>query len=228
MRRGADPDYSPPRGIVRRIAAAAIVAIAFVLASGQALAEDGVLLEAQDRPAPDSASPPQDGRGTVIQGEVVEAHDLLSDANDPSSPLRRGIEWSHSFTVTLSGKNHVEETWRNTRLGVEGRSFLFGKHGNGPKRGLLTTRVENNATIGDSASRVVWHVLGQKKLQRIFPGQHFLMIMNIEIGESNACRVEVKYLRQTGFVSVVMKRADTGEMANFSLPRVERASCAIQ
>jgi hypothetical protein len=159
---------------------------------------------------------------------VVEAHDLLSDANDPAAPLRRDIEWSHSFTVTLSGKNHVEETWRNTRLGVGGRSFLFGQQGNGPKRGLLTTQVENNATIGDSASRVVWHVLGQKKLQRIFPGQHFLMIMNIEIDASNACRVEVKYLRQTGFVSVVLKRADTGEMANFSLPRVERATCAIQ
>jgi len=70
--------------------------------------------------------------------------------------------------------------------------------------------------------------LEKKSYSAYFAGQQFLMIMNIEVGESNACHVDVKYLRQTGFASVVMKRADTGEMANFSLPRVERASCAIQ
>ncbi len=211
-------DYSPSPRLARRIAAAAIVVISCALGSGPVQAKDAALDEKQDNATPDSSpTPPRDGHGTVIQGELVESHDLLSDANDPASVQVRDIEWSHKFTITLSGKNHIEETWNSARLGFGGRS-----------RGPLATQSENSATIGDSASKVVWHVLGAKKLQRIFAGQHFLMIVNIEIDESNACQVDVKYLKQTGFASVVMKRADTGEMANFSLPRVERASCAIQ
>jgi hypothetical protein len=99
---------------------------------------------------------------------MVETHDLLSDANDPSSPQTREIEWSRAFTVTLSGKNHIDEAWRNTRLGVGARPFFFGQHGNGRRKGPLTTQGENSTEIGASGGKAVWHVLGEKKLQRIF------------------------------------------------------------
>lgn len=169
-----------------------------------------------------AAEQPEGGKQTVIRGEIVEKHDLLSDANDPSSPQTPDIEWSHAFTISLSGKNQVSEVWNNTRLSVAGgRGF-------GRRRGPLATQAENNGSLGDTTRKVVWRILGPKKLQRILPGEHYLMIMDIEIGQDNTCRLDAKYLRQSGFVSIRMPRADTGEMSNFSLPRVEKASCTIE
>ena len=65
-----------------------------------------------------AAEQPEGGKQTVIRGVIVEKHDLLSDANDPSSPQTPDIEWSHAFTISLSGKNQVSEVWNNTRLSV--------------------------------------------------------------------------------------------------------------
>jgi hypothetical protein len=166
-----------------------------------------------------SSSPPlqsQSRKSIVIRGEFVETHDFLSDESAPSSSQRTAIEWQHGFTITLSGNNQVAEKWNSARLRV------------GSKPSPLSAQDQNNVTIGQSSNRVIWHILGEKKLERIFQGQHYLMIMNIEVNASKTCRVEVKYLRQTGFVSVVMKRADNGKMANFSLPSVESASCTIE
>jgi hypothetical protein len=42
--------------------------------------------------------------------------------------------------------------------------------------------------------------LGEKKLQRIFAGQQFLLVMNIEIDADNACHLDAKYLQQQGFI----------------------------
>ena len=104
-----------------------------------------------------------------------------------------------------------------------------GIHGSANHRfGFKIKQTEDAATIGENGAHVVWHVLGEKKLQRIFAGQHFLMMMDIEIGPDNACRVDARYLQQTGFEFIVMRRSDNDELANFSLPHVERASCAIQ
>jgi hypothetical protein len=167
------------------------------------------------------SDPTQEKKTTIIRGEIVEKHDRLSDTNDPSNPEAPDIEWSHEFTISLSGKNQVSETWNNTRLGGGSRGFHR-------RRGPLANQSENNGTLGDKTGKVVWHILGRNKLQRILPGEHYLMMMDIEIGEDNSCRLDAKYLRQTGFVSVRMRRADTGEMANFSLPQVEKASCSIE
>jgi len=71
--------------------------------------------------APDVSS---DGTSTVITGEVVESHDLLSEADGSSRPVSVGIEWSHKFTVTLSGRNHVVEKWSNVRVAVGSRSGI--------------------------------------------------------------------------------------------------------
>lgn len=169
------------------------------------------------------------GHGTVITGQFLETHDLLGDANDAANPLTSAIQWTHSFTIVLSGKNHVTEKWSNARaargFSAAGDRAVRGLHGKNPH--VPHSTAENNVTIGTDSGEAVWHVLGDKKLQRIFPGQHFIMMMNIEIGADNGCSLEVKYLRQEGFSSIVMPQPG-GLSENFSLPRVESASCSIQ
>ncbi len=180
------------------------------------------------QPSPTPAGASAEGHGTVIKGQFVESHDLLSDSGDGSKVVSSGIQWTHNFTIVLSGKNHVSEKWNNVRSGA---GFAIGNRRNGGhirRSGPLATSGENSVMIGSDSGRAVWHVLGEKKLQRIFPGQHFLLIMNIEVGADNACNLEVKYLRQVGFTSVVMRQATNGMMSNFSLPLVESASCTIQ
>jgi hypothetical protein len=191
------------------------------LANGAATATLVVALGVGQVPAQQaqSASPPA---STVIRGELVEVHDFLSDDNAPASPPAANVEWSHSFTITLAGRNKVDETWNSVRLRI------------GSKPSPLTSQDQNKGTlggngmIGQNSNHVVWHVLGINKLQRIFQGEHYLMMMDIDVSAGKACHVEIRYLRQTGFVSVVMKRIDTGSMAHFSLPRVESASCTIE
>ena len=213
---------SPPRGV----AMAAIVAIG-ALISTQAPAKHDAMKddpeeETQERAAAQDQS--SGGHSTVIRGEILESHDRLS-------PEVKDIERLHAFRITLSGKNHVSETWTDRREDLDPRSMQAGNHRN--KSDFRIARDESTATIGDSRSNVVWRVLGPKKLQRIFAGRHFLLIVNIELDANNACAIDARYLKQTGFESISMRslpmRGDAnGEMAEFSLPRVERASCSIQ
>ncbi len=179
--------------------------------------------DSQTSPAP--ADVPPAGHGTVITGQFVESHDLLSDSGDLSKGVRAGLEWSHNFTIVLSGKNHVSERWNNVR---GSRGIAIAPEGSKHRGAHLVSRTgENSVTIGDATGRAVWHVLGEKKLQRIFPGQHFLLIMTIDVGADNACSLDVKYLRQEGFTTIEMSDS-TGLMSRFSLPRVESQSCTIQ
>jgi hypothetical protein len=184
--------------------AAGLVAVSWALS----------LAQVQAQQTQSNAPPPE--QSTVIRGEFVEVHDFLSDDNAPASPRTASVEWSHGFTMTLSGKNQVAEKWNGNRLRI------------GSKPSPLTSQDQSNGMTGQNAGHIVWHILEKNKLQRIYKGQHFLMIMDIEVSAGKECHVEVKYLKQTGFVSVVMKRIDTGTMANFSLPRVESASCTIE
>ena len=102
-----------------------------------------------------------------------------------------------------------------------GRAARQPAYGNA-KPHFKISKTEDAATIGENGAHVAWHVLGEKKLQRIFAGPYFLMMMDIEIGPDNACHVEARYLQQTGFEFIVLRRSDTDELANFSLPHVER------
>jgi hypothetical protein len=153
------------------------------------------------------------GKPAVISGYIIETYDRLPPDG------AEGIEKRHSFRITLSGKNHVDETWTS-------RGAFVGRYGHAHNR--ITQEDENSATIGDNSARAVWHVLGPNKLQRLFAGQHFLLILNIELGSNNACHLEAKYLQQAGFTFIVAQRSDNLEMANFSLPRVSGASCTVQ
>jgi len=208
-----------PRGLSsssrRRALSVAIVwllAIACAFSPASVQAKHATLNDAPPDETPDASAPSQaqSGKATVIRGEIVEVHDRLAPAE------QSGIKRSHSFTITFSGKNHVSETWLESGGGF--RVF----------------QDEDSVTIGSNTEHVVWHVLSERKLQRLFSGQHFLMMMDIEIDAGKACHVEARYLKETGFDSIVMERRDsmapgvTGTMANFSLPRVESASCSIE
>jgi hypothetical protein len=199
------------------LAFGAIFAPALVLAKHAKLDPDA---------APDSAAPPDEapsGKSTVIRGDLIEVHDRLSPAAYP------GIRRLHTFTVTLSGKNHVTESWADTRNYKARGQRMRSKPNVAKGVGNIAVLVdEDEGTIGANSGRVVWHVLGERKLQRIFQGEHFLLTMDIELSADNTCTAEARYLKQTGFDSIVMTRTDTAEPANFGLPHVERVSCSIE
>jgi hypothetical protein len=219
---------APSRGRVGAAAFGGLFALFCVLGPAEVQAKHAALGADRDDETPDASAPAsgdRNGQSTLITGEVVETHDRLTPE------VFRGIERVHSFRINLSGKNQVRETWTISRpdMGAWRLNRQGGiRNGNRTRFGFKIKQTEDAATIGESGSHVVWHVLGEKKLQRIFAGQHFLMMMDIEIGSDNSCRVDARYLQQTGFEFIVMRRADNDELANFSLPHVERASCAIQ
>jgi hypothetical protein len=146
---------------------------------------------------------------TVIRVEINETHDRLGP--DPRPDIVR----AHTFVVTLSNMNQVKE---NEVVSKGGRRKTAG----------IVKSVDSEETIGNANSRIVWHVLGPHKLQRIAQGGHFIVTWDIDIGENNACHIGVKYLKQAGFESVMMERADTGELAPFSLPRALSSVCSIE
>jgi hypothetical protein len=142
---------------------------------------------------------------TVIQIDFVETHDRLTPDERP------GIAAQHQIVATLSGSRVSE----NNQLVINWR------------RGSLVRQGQNRETLGDSSARAVWHVLGPHSLRRIFAGKQYLMMTDIEISGRNVCSVQIKYLLQKGYSDIINRRADNGELAHFSLPRVVSAQCSI-
>ncbi len=153
---------------------------------------------------------------TVIQVQIDEMHDRLGP-----EPLR-DVEWVQKFTITLTGNNKVTESQKSTPVGSAKGA---------PSARLaasLTQTSQRDAALGQNDAKVVWQVLGPRKLRRIATGTQFIVMFDIEIDQGDNCHIGAKYLLQRGFDDVVMKRADTGEMTHFTLPRVVSASCSIQ
>jgi hypothetical protein len=163
-----------------------------------------------------SAQSDQSDKTTIINFQFTERHDRLTP------DVERDIEWTNDFTVTLAGKNKVSEN----------QSVVFRGSPLHPATGERVIRLshtdERDTALGDEAKTFIWQVLGPKKLRRIYTGTQFALVIDLEIDQRNSCHVNVKYLKQTGFVDVVMKRTATGTMEHFTLPRVVSASCSIQ
>jgi hypothetical protein len=195
------------------------------LSAGPLTAKRVQPIDSTDEPTPGATSlgDIENGASTVITGEIIESHDRLSDADGTSGAITSGMEWSHKFTIALSGRNHVAEKWTNIRVSSGNARMRLRRSPVSP-----SNEQENNATIGAKSSAAVWHVLGPNKLQRLFAGQHFLMVMNIEIGGDKTCHLEARYLRQEGFTSVVLGDASKGEATFYSLPQVQSVSCSIR
>ena len=81
--------------------------------------------------------------------------------------------------------------------------------------------------LGQSG-KVVWQVLGPKKLRRLGEGKQTISIFDIDIDSANNCHIAVKYLLQKGFSYLIAKRAGTGTEEHFTLPRLVSASCSIE
>jgi hypothetical protein len=146
---------------------------------------------------------------TVIQIDFSETHDRLTPEERP------GIVAQHQIAATLTAGNRVSE---NNQTLVGGRR----------RRGLLTVQGQNSEALGDNSARAVWHVLGPHQLRRIFVGKQYLMMTDVEISGENACSVQIKYLLQKGYSDIINKRADNGELAHFSLPKLISAQCSIR
>ena len=142
---------------------------------------------------------------TVIQIDFVETHDRLTPEERP------GITAQHQIVATLSG-NRVNE---NNHTVINRR------------RGSLVRQGQNSEALGDNSARAVWHVIGPHSLRRIFVGKQYLMMTDIEISDDKACAVQIKYLLQKGYSDLINTRADNGELAHFSLPKVVSAQCSI-
>jgi hypothetical protein len=143
---------------------------------------------------------------TVIQIDFVETHDRLTPDERP------GIAAQHQIVATLSGSRVSENNQTVINM----------------RRGSLVRQGQNSETLGDNSARAVWHVRGPHSLRRIFAGKQYLMMTDIEISAGNACSVQIKYLLQKGYSDIINRRADNGEPAHFSLPKVVSAQCSIR
>jgi hypothetical protein len=158
----------------------------------------------------------QGEKQTVIHVSVDEKHDRLTP------DIERDIEWVHEFTVTLSGKNAVSEVQKNTFAGSS-------QHPATPKRQAhLMSENERQAALGQNGGKVVWQVLGPKKLRRIGVQGQSIAIFDIDIDGGNNCHITVRYLQQTGFSDTIGIRAGTGTIEHFTLARLVSASCSIE
>jgi hypothetical protein len=153
-----------------------------------------------------SASNAGSTNDTVIQIDFVETHDRLGPDERP------GIAAEHQIVATLNG----------TRVSENNQTVIYRR-----RRGSLVRQGQNSEALGDNSARAVWHVLGPHSLRRIFAGKQYLMMTDIEISSENSCSVQIKYLLQKGYSDIINTRADNGELAHFSLPRVVSAQCSI-
>ncbi len=144
---------------------------------------------------------------TVIQIDFAETHDRLPPDE------RVGIVAQHHIDATLSAGNRVSEN-KGTVVGRRKRAFV--------RQG------QNSEALGDNSAKVVWRVVGPHQLRRIFAGRQFLMLTDVEISGDNSCSVQIRYLLQKGFTDYMATRADNGELAHFSLPRVVSSQCSIR
>ena len=177
--------------------------------------------------APEGSTDTASGKSTIIHGELLEVHDRLAPAAYP------GIVRLHNFIVTLSGDDHFAETWTDTRNYKTTNQMMRLRRGTTTgtttrAKEIQVLRDEDSGMFGEIGNNVVWHVIGEKQLQRVFAGKHFILVIGFKIDEHNACRMDAKYLKQTGFEAIEMPRSDTGEMGSFSLPRIMRTSCSIE
>jgi hypothetical protein len=158
----------------------------------------------------------QDQKSTIIRVQITEVHDRLTPDSETD------IKWTHDFVITMSGKNSIAESQTNTFAGSPQHPATRRRVSN------LTSQSDRETTLGRQEGKATWQVLGPKKLRRIWAGQQFIMLWEIEIGDNNNCSIDAKYLLQKGFPDTIGPRAGTGTMEHFSIQRIQSATCSIQ
>jgi hypothetical protein len=152
-----------------------------------------------------SASKSGSTSDTVIQIDFVETHDRLTPDERP------GIVAQHQIVATFSG-NRVSED----------NQTVINK-----RRGALIRQGKNSEALGDNSARAVWHVLGPHSLRRVFVGKQYLTMTDVEVSGDKACSVQIKFFLQKGYSDIITTRADNGELAHFSLPKLVSEECSI-
>lgn len=169
------------------------------LVSALALASQGAVFAQQNGPV-------------VIQGTVMSVHDRLPpfEVHD--------IVFQADFKFTISSDKQIEESWtRSTLRNRDNDNLNFAAVANSKR-----------ATLGEDGSTVTWHVQGPHRLERISQGRQFVLTMLITIDDQKNCRLTAKYVLQKGKSFVILRRADNGEDARFSVDRVTSATCLVQ
>jgi hypothetical protein len=138
---------------------------------------------------------------TTIRGSFTETHTLLECDCNP-------IIWTQNFVITLSGKNHIREQW------------------DGRNSNNLTSSAQHSSDLGEARGSAVWRVAGPSRLEKTVTYRQHIQKMTITTA-GNQCTLDVRFTLKTGFTDMYVPRADTGEMAHFTLPRTTQTSCEI-
>ena len=151
------------------------------------------------------------------EAKTTHIHVVIDETHERITPERNlPIEKLHEYDVVLSGTNQVSETWALTNIGVRPGDTRHADPGG-----------ENATTIGADKG-VVWHVLGERKLQRIRAGEQMIEVWDLEILEGNICKIDVRFLLKQGSSYFIANIAGTSKIAHFTQPKVQRASCTIE
>jgi hypothetical protein len=162
--------------------------------------------------APEARSKEPGAEPVVISGTIVSTHDRL-----PPDDVT-GIIIERQYSITISGKNAVEEHWSSTPLRNARRELH-----------LPVSSTDSQRALGEDGATVAWHVVGPNALQRISQGQQFIIVMRFQFDDRNkTCSLDTRFVEQKGFNSVVMRRADNGQLAKFTLDRVLSTTCTVE
>ncbi|HEY1452588.1 MAG TPA: hypothetical protein VGF57_03915 [Roseiarcus sp.] len=140
-------------------------------------------------------------KATTIRGSFTETHTMLECDCNP-------ITWTQNFVITLSGKNHIREEW------------------DGRNNNNLKTSSQHESDLGAARGSAIWRVAGPNRLEKTVVFSQHIQKMTITTA-GNQCTLDVRFALKPGFANMYVPRADTHEMAHFTLPRTMQTSCEI-
>jgi hypothetical protein len=140
-------------------------------------------------------------KATTIRGSFTETHTMLECDCNP-------LIWTQNFIITLSGKNHIREEW------------------DGRNNNNLRTTSQHESDLGTARGSAIWRVAGPNRLEKTVVFRQHIQKMTITTA-GNKCTLDVGFALKSGFTDMYVPRADTGEMAHFTLPRTTQTSCEI-
>jgi hypothetical protein len=152
-------------------------------------------------------------QGLTLSGKIISTHDRLPPAEV------RGIIVERDFRIRIFGKNSIDEEWTATALSNANNHHL----------NLPPQTGHGGRTLGEEDATVVWRVAGPHSLQRISQGKQFAMVLNFDVDDKNrTCKLNAKFALEVGKKSVILRRADNGQLAEFTLDRVLSAACSVE
>jgi hypothetical protein len=163
------------------------------------------------------------GKPTTIKASIDETDNRFTGGGTLA------IEKLHEIKVTLSGANNVTESWTQTNVG-NGHSQSTHADPGGDRTISLGKMTDErlDQSGAENEGRAEWRVLSEHKLQRIRAGRQLMERWDIDIDKRGGCRINVRYMLQSGATSYVAYIAATTQLAHFTLPKVQRAFCTIE